>query len=47
MSLLRRYLPTLTWGREYSSRKFINDLIVAGSPRRPGAKGPAEGGSKH
>jgi hypothetical protein len=30
MSLLRRYLPILTWGREYSSRKFIIDLIMAG-----------------
>jgi len=30
MSLLRRYLPTLTWRSEYSSRKFISDLIMAG-----------------
>jgi hypothetical protein len=30
MSLLHRYLPILTWGREYSSRKFISDLIMAG-----------------
>jgi hypothetical protein len=30
MLLLRRYLPILTWGSEYSSRTFINDLIVAG-----------------
>jgi hypothetical protein len=30
MSLLRRYLPILTWGSEYSSRTFINDLIVEG-----------------
>jgi hypothetical protein len=30
MSLLRRYLPTLTWGSEYSSRTFIIDLIMAG-----------------
>jgi len=31
MSLLRRYLPTLTWRSEYSSRTFIIiDLIMAG-----------------
>jgi hypothetical protein len=24
MSLLRRYLPILTWGAEYSRRTFIN-----------------------
>jgi SulP family sulfate permease len=29
MSLLRRYLPILTWGAEYSGRTFANDLIVA------------------
>ena len=29
MSMLRRYLPILTWGTEYSSRTFTNDLIVA------------------
>jgi SulP family sulfate permease len=29
MSLLRRYLPILTWGAEYSRRTFTNDLIVA------------------
>ena len=29
MSLLRRYLPILTWGAEYSGRTFTNDLIVA------------------
>ena len=27
--LLRRYLPILTWGAEYSRRTFTNDLIVA------------------
>jgi SulP family sulfate permease len=27
--LLRRHLPILTWGAEYSSRTFTNDLIVA------------------
>ncbi len=30
LSLLRRYLPILTWGAEYSRRTFTNDLIVAG-----------------
>jgi SulP family sulfate permease len=30
MKLLRRYLPILTWGAEYSGRTFTNDLIVAG-----------------
>src|SRR5512137_1573586 len=29
MSMLRRYFPILTWGAEYSSRAFTNDLIVA------------------
>jgi sulfate permease, SulP family len=29
MSLLRRYLPILTWGAEYSGRTFTNDLTVA------------------
>jgi SulP family sulfate permease len=29
MSTLRRYLPILTWGAEYSGRTFANDLIVA------------------
>ncbi len=29
MSILRRYLPILTWGAEYSRRTFANDLIVA------------------
>jgi sulfate permease, SulP family len=29
MSILRRYLPILTWGAEYSRRTFSNDLIVA------------------
>jgi sulfate permease, SulP family len=29
MSLLRRYLPILTWGAEYSRRTLANDLIVA------------------
>jgi SulP family sulfate permease len=29
MSLLRRYLPILTWGAEYSRRTLTNDLIVA------------------
>ena len=29
MSLLRRYLPILTWGAEYSGKTFTNDLIVA------------------
>ena len=29
MNLLRRYLPILTWGAEYSRRTFTNDLIVA------------------
>ena len=28
--LLRRYLPILAWGAEYSCRTFTNDLIVAG-----------------
>ncbi len=30
MSILRRYLPILTWGAEYSRQTFTNDLIVAG-----------------
>jgi hypothetical protein len=48
MSLLRRYLAIVTWGREYSSRKFIIDLIMAGNRHsRRGAKGAAGGGSKH
>ena len=29
-NLLRRYLPILTWGAEYSSRTLIKDLVVAG-----------------
>ncbi|AXA44272.1 SulP family inorganic anion transporter [Rhizobium leguminosarum] len=29
MSMLRRYLPILTWGAEYSGQTFINDMIVA------------------
>jgi sulfate permease, SulP family len=29
MSMLRRYLPILTWGAEYSGRTFTNDLVVA------------------
>jgi sulfate permease, SulP family len=29
MSMLRRYLPILTWGAEYSGRTFVNDLTVA------------------
>jgi len=29
MNLLRRYLPILTWGAEYSCRTFTNDLVVA------------------
>jgi SulP family sulfate permease len=29
-NLLRRYLPILRWGPEYSRRTFTNDLIVAG-----------------
>jgi sulfate permease, SulP family len=29
-SLLRRSLPILTWGAEYSRRTLVNDLIVAG-----------------
>jgi len=28
--MLRRHLPILTWGAEYSRRTLINDLIVAG-----------------
>ncbi|MEI6068527.1 MAG: sulfate permease [Methylococcaceae bacterium] len=28
--LLRRYLPILTWGPQYSRRTLVNDLIVAG-----------------
>ena len=28
-SMLRRYLPILTWGAEYSRRTLVNDLIVA------------------
>ena len=27
--MLRRYLPILTWGAEYSRRTLVNDLIVA------------------
>ena len=30
MQLLRRYLPILTWGVEYSRRTFTNDLIMEG-----------------
>lgn len=30
MSWLRRHLPILAWGREYSRRTLANDLIVAG-----------------
>ncbi|MCX6878910.1 MAG: sulfate permease [Verrucomicrobia bacterium] len=30
MNLLRRYLPILTWGAEYSRKTLTNDLIVAG-----------------
>jgi hypothetical protein len=26
---LRRYLPILTWGAEYSLRTFANDLVAA------------------
>lgn len=29
-NLLRRYLPILDWGAEYSRRTLVNDLIVAG-----------------
>jgi len=29
MTMLRRYLPILTWGAEYSRQTFTNDLIVA------------------
>ena len=29
MSLLRRYLPILAWGSEYTRQTFTNDLIVA------------------
>jgi SulP family sulfate permease len=29
MKILRRYLPILAWGAEYSRRTFTNDLIVA------------------
>jgi SulP family sulfate permease len=29
MTLLRRYLPILTWGAKYSRRTLTNDLIVA------------------
>src|SRR5512139_1747798 len=29
MSILRRYLPILTWGAEYSLQTLTNDLIVA------------------
>ena len=29
MSILRRYLPILTWGAEYSRQTLTNDLIVA------------------
>ena len=29
MSMLRRYLPILTWGADYSRQTFTNDLIVA------------------
>jgi sulfate permease, SulP family len=29
VNILRRYFPILTWGAEYSSRTFTNDLIVA------------------
>jgi len=27
--LLRRYLPILTWGPEYSRQKLVSDLIAA------------------
>jgi SulP family sulfate permease len=30
MNLLRRYLPILTWGAEYTGKTLTNDLIVAG-----------------
>jgi sulfate permease, SulP family len=30
MSLLRRYLPILTWRAAYSGRTFADELIVAG-----------------
>jgi SulP family sulfate permease len=29
MTMLRRYLPILTWGAEYSRQTFVNDLVVA------------------
>jgi SulP family sulfate permease len=29
LGILRRYLPILTWGAEYSRRTCANDLIVA------------------
>jgi sulfate permease, SulP family len=29
VNILRRYFPILTWGAEYSSRTFTNDLTVA------------------
>ena len=29
MNLLRRYLPILSWGAEYTGKTFTNDLIVA------------------
>ncbi len=29
MNLLRRYLPILTWGAEYSRQTFTNDFVVA------------------
>ena len=33
----RRYLPILTWGREYSRQTLVNDLIVAGHDIGPSA----------
>jgi SulP family sulfate permease len=30
VNLLRRYLPILTWGAEYTGKTLTNDLIVAG-----------------
>jgi len=30
MELLRKYLPILTWGAQYSRQTLVNDLVVAG-----------------
>lgn len=30
MEMLRKYLPILTWGAQYSRQTLVNDLVVAG-----------------